>query len=127
MEFSRRQLIATTGGALMLSVAPCTAQAAQMVDVRMWPAKAYTRVTLEHDQPIKFRYFIVRSPKPIRLVVDIENLQLTARLQKMISAVSPKDPFVKAIRIAGRTEGMEPSTFKVLTSPSLPTINAIFA
>ena len=72
MEFSRRQLIATTGGALMLSVAPCTAQAAQMVDVRMWPAKAYTRVTLEHDQPIKFRYFIVRSPKPIRLVVDIE-------------------------------------------------------
>lgn len=99
MDFSRRQLIATTGGALMLSVIPCTANAAQMVDVRMWPAKEYTRVTLEHDQPIKFRYFMVRSPKPIRLVVDIENLQLTARLQKMISAVSPKDPFVKAIRI----------------------------
>lgn len=99
MDFSRRQLIATTGGALMLSVVPCTANAAQMVDVRMWPAKEYTRVTLEHDQPIKFRYFVVRSPKPIRLVVDIENLQLTARLQKMISAVSPKDPFVKAIRI----------------------------
>ncbi len=99
MDFSRRQLIATTGGALMLSVVPCAANAAQMVDVRMWPAKEYTRVTLEHDQPIKFRYFVVRSPKPIRLVVDIENLQLTARLQKMISAVSPKDPFVKAIRI----------------------------
>ena len=99
MDFSRRQLIATTGGALMLSVVPCTANAAQMVDVRMWPAKEYSRVTLEHDQPIKFRYFVVRSPKPIRLVVDIENLQLTARLQKMISAVSPKDPFVKAIRI----------------------------
>ena len=99
MDFSRRQLIATTGGALMLSVVPCTANAAQMVDVRMWPAKEYTRVTLEHDQPIKFRYFVVRSPKPIRLVVDIENLQLTARLQKMISAVSPKDPFVTAIRI----------------------------
>lgn len=100
MEYSRRQLIATTGGALMLSVLPCTANAAQMVDVRMWPANEYTRVTLEHDQPIKFRYFVVRSPKPIRLVVDIENLQLTSRLQKMISAVSPKDPFVKAIRIA---------------------------
>lgn len=100
MDLSRRQLIATSGGALMLSVIPCTANAAQMVDVRMWPAKEYTRVTLEHDRPIKFRYFIVRSPKPVRLVVDIENLQLTARLQKMISAVSPNDPFVKAIRIA---------------------------
>ena len=56
------------------------AQAAQMIDVRMWPAKEYTRVTLEHDQPIKFKYFMVRSPMPYRLVVDIEGLTLTARL-----------------------------------------------
>ncbi len=99
MDLSRRQLIATTSGSLLLTLLPSTANAARMVDVRMWPAKEYTRVTLEHDQPIKFRYFVVRSPKPIRLVVDIENLELTSRLQQMISAVSPNDPFVKAIRI----------------------------
>ena len=64
-----------------------------MIDVRMWPAKEYTRVTLEHDQPIKFKYFMVRSPMPYRLVVDIEGLTLTARLQKMISDVSPNDPY----------------------------------
>ena len=70
-----------------------------MVDVRMWPAKEYTRVTLEHDQPIKFKYFLVRSPMPYRLVVDIEGLTLTAKLQKMISDVSPNDPYIKAVRI----------------------------
>ena len=76
-----------------------SAFAAQMVDVRMWPAKEYTRVTLEHDQPIKFKYFLVRSPMPYRLVVDIEGLTLTAKLQKMISDVSPNDPYIKAVRI----------------------------
>ena len=79
------------------------AHAAQMVDVRMWPAEEYTRVTLEHDQPIKFKYFLVRSPMPYRLVVDIEGLTLTAKLQKMISDVSPNDPYIKSVRIGQYT------------------------
>ena len=100
MDLSRRTLIATTSGTLALSLMPLkSAFAAQMVDVRMWPAKEYTRVTLEHDQPIKFKYFLVRSPMPYRLVVDIEGLTLTAKLQKMISDVSPNDPYIKAVRI----------------------------
>lgn len=100
MALTRRHLIASTSGTLALTIAPFqTAQAAEMVDVRMWPAQEYTRVTLEHDQPIKFKYFLVRSPKPCRLVVDIENLELTSRLQKMISNVSPNDPFIQAVRI----------------------------
>ena len=80
MALTRRQLIATTTGTLVLSVLPVkAAHAAEMVDVRMWPAPEYTRVTLEHDEPIKFKYFLVRSPKPYRLVVDIEGLTLTKR------------------------------------------------
>ena len=100
MEFSRRQIIKTTTGALALSILPVSvSRAAQMVDVRMWPAPEYTRVTLEHDEPIKFKYFLVRSPMPYRLVVDIEGLTLTERLQKMISSVSPKDPYIQSVRI----------------------------
>lgn len=100
MAFTRRTLISTTTGSLALSFLPIRlAHAAQMVDVRMWPAEEYTRVTLEHDQPIKFKYFLVRSPMPYRLVVDIEGLTLTSKLQKMISDVSPKDPYIKAVRI----------------------------
>ena len=100
MDISRRTLISTTTGTLALTLLPVRpAHAAQMVDVRMWPAEEYTRVTLEHDQPIKFKYFLVRSPMPYRLVVDIEGLTLTAKLQKMISDVSPNDPYIKAVRI----------------------------
>ena len=100
MDISRRTLIGTTTGTLALTLLPVrVAHAAQMVDVRMWPAEEYTRVTLEHDEPIKFKYFLVRSPMPYRLVVDIEGLKLTAKLQKMISDVSPKDPYIQAVRI----------------------------
>lgn len=104
MDISRRTLISTTSGTLALSLLPMKlAYAAQMVDVRMWPAEEYTRVTLEHDQPIKFKYFLVRSPMPYRLVVDIEGLTLTAMLQKMISDVSPNDPYIKSVRIGQYT------------------------
>ena len=104
MALTRRQLIATTTGTLVLSVLPVkAAHAAEMVDVRMWPAPEYTRVTLEHDEPIKFKYFLVRSPKPYRLVVDIEGLTLTKRLQQMISDVSPNDPFIQSVRIGQYT------------------------
>lgn len=104
MDISRRTLISTTSGTLALSLLPMKlASAAQMVDVRMWPAEEYTRVTLEHDQPIKFKYFLVRSPMPYRLVVDIEGLTLTAKLQKMISDVSPNDPYIKSVRIGQYT------------------------
>lgn len=107
MAITRRTLLSTTTGSLILSLCPALeAQAAQMVDVRMWPAKEYTRVTLEHDQPIKFKYFMVRSPMPYRLVVDIEGLTLTARLQKMISDVSPNDPYIKAVRIGQYTSSV---------------------
>lgn len=107
MAITRRTLLSTTTGSLILSLCSALeAQAAQMIDVRMWPAKEYTRVTLEHDQPIKFKYFMVRSPMPYRLVVDIEGLTLTARLQKMISDVSPNDPYIKAVRIGQYTSSV---------------------
>ena len=84
----RRELIAGAAGTLLFSFLPADfARGAQMVAVRMWPAQEYTRVTLEHDGPLKFKYFFVRSSRPLRLVVDIEGLDnASAELpaQKMI-------------------------------------------
>ena len=45
-----RRTVLKAGGTLLLSVlAPMTAQAAQILAVRVWPAEDYTRVTLEND------------------------------------------------------------------------------
>ena len=87
-------------GSLLLSLAPVDiAWGAKMIAVRMWPAEEYTRVTLESDAPLKYRHFFVRSAKPIRLVVDIDGLQLTESLKRQIAAVKPDDPYIASMRI----------------------------
>ena len=96
----RRELIAGAAGTLLFSFLPADfARGAQMVAVRMWPAQEYTRVTLEHDAPLKFKYFFVRSSRPLRLVVDIEGLDFTAALKQQIEAVKADDPYIQAMRI----------------------------
>lgn len=97
---NRRRLMLGASSTLLLSLAPWQiAKGARMVDVRMWPAEEYTRVTLEYDTPLNFKYFFVRSSTPLRLVVDIKGLELTAQLQKQIAAVKPDDPYIAAMRI----------------------------
>lgn len=65
MNTDRRKLLIASAGSLLLSLAPWEiARGAKMVAVRMWPAEEYTRVTLEHDSPLQFKYFFVRSSHP---------------------------------------------------------------
>ena len=100
IAMDRRRLMAGAAGALLFSLAPCQiAWGAKLVNVRMWPASEYTRVTIETDQPLKFKHFFVRSAKPLRLVIDIEGLALTERVKKLIAAVKPEDPYIASMRI----------------------------
>lgn len=96
----RRDLLGGAAGTLILSFTPWSqAWGAQVVDVRMWPAEEYTRLTIEHDKPMKFRYFVLRTSKPIRLAVDIEGMVLTDKLKNLIQKVKPNDPYIQAIRV----------------------------
>ena len=100
MEFDRRRLITAAGGTLLLSLAPWQiASGAKLVNVRMWPAEEYTRVTIETDEPLKFKHFFVRSAKPLRLAIDIEGLVLSERVKRLIADVKPDDPYISAMRI----------------------------
>ena len=100
MEFDRRRLISAAGGTLLLSLAPWQiASGAKLVNVRMWPAEEYTRVTIETDEPLKFKHFFVRSASPLRLVIDIEGLALTERIKRLIADVKSDDPYISAMRI----------------------------
>ena len=88
------------GGALLLSFVPWSpAYGAQVVDVRAWPAEEYTRITIEHDAPMKFKYFVLRNSDPVRLAVDIDGLLLTDKLKQIIQKVKPNDPYISRIRV----------------------------
>jgi N-acetylmuramoyl-L-alanine amidase len=69
--------------------------------VRVWPAADYTRLTLEHDQAIKFTHLLVKDPD--RLVVDLEGVEFNSVLQSLPSKIIEADPYIKLIR-AGRNK-----------------------
>ena len=85
------------GFVALLLQAPATLAAgsqATIVAVRVWPAIDYTRVTIESDQPLQARHFLVDSPH--RLVIDVEGLTLSPGLRELIGNewvhVIAKDP-----------------------------------
>ena len=98
---SRRDLLKTVGAGIFLKLIPVGAFAADLVrfvDVRLWPAEEYTRVTLEHAGPIKYKYFLIESPW--RMVIDLLDLRLDNTLKELTSRLHPDDPFVQQIRVA---------------------------
>ncbi|HEX9195533.1 MAG TPA: N-acetylmuramoyl-L-alanine amidase [Azonexus sp.] len=98
----RRQLLRCAGATLILSVSPLAGAAVRqpsVLSVRVWPAADYTRVTLEHDAPLKFTHFTVENPD--RLVVDIEGVEFNSVLDSLARKVSNDDPYIKLLR-AGR-------------------------
>ncbi|KXB32177.1 N-acetylmuramoyl-L-alanine amidase [Dechloromonas denitrificans] len=102
LSLGRRQLLRYAGASLILSVSPLAGAATKLpsvLAVRIWPAADYTRVTLEHDAPLKYSHFIVENPD--RLVVDIEGVEFNSVLDSLARKVATDDPYIKLLR-AGR-------------------------
>ncbi len=64
--------------------------------MRTWPSKDYTRVTLELDAPLKYSYQVIKNPD--RLVLDIEDLELTGKLKDLFSKAATNDPYISGVR-----------------------------
>lgn len=75
------------------------AQAAIAVSaVRIWPAEDYTRITLESNQPINHKLVSLKNPD--RLVLDLENVELNAKLKELADKIQANDPYIKQVRVA---------------------------
>ncbi len=102
-SFSRRDILKFAAASLTLLVSPvgAAAGASSFLGVRVWPAKDYTRVTLEYDRPLKYTQLLVKDPE--RLVVDLEGVEFNSVLQSLSGKISESDPYIKLIR-AGRNK-----------------------
>lgn len=96
---ARRRLIQGAVGSLALALTPHIARGASLLVVRIWPAPEYTRVTIEHDSPLKFRHFLLRDTKPLRMVVDIDGIDLTPQFTEQIKKIDAADPFIARMRV----------------------------
>ncbi|WP_054022111.1 N-acetylmuramoyl-L-alanine amidase [Piscinibacter sakaiensis] len=97
---SRRALLRRlAGGAgLVLLLGPAElAFGASIVAVRVWPAKDYTRVTIESDTALQARHFLVEQPA--RLVIDVDGLELSPALRELVGKVRADDPYIAGVRV----------------------------
>ena len=76
---------------------------AQVVASRIWPARDYTRLTLESQAELKFQVFAVKDPD--RLVVDLET-DMTPALADLDGKVVTDDPYIKGLRAARNRPGV---------------------
>jgi N-acetylmuramoyl-L-alanine amidase len=69
----------------------------ELRNTRLWPAEAYTRLTLESDDPLRAQATLLRDP--LRLVVQLPGLVPNKTLTALASKVLPDDPYLAGIRI----------------------------
>ncbi|MCO6504199.1 MAG: N-acetylmuramoyl-L-alanine amidase [Snodgrassella sp.] len=97
---SRRTLLLASTGTILISLTPMARAAKAGADIiasRIWPANAYTRMTLESTTPIQFKYFQLKNPD--RLVIDIQGSATNQVLQELGKKVLPRDPYITSVRI----------------------------
>jgi len=102
-KFTRRQIVRSAAAGLLFTVTPTAfAKAApQFVAVRIWPANAYSRITLESTEKLQYNYFTLDNPR--RLVLDLKGVQLNEVLQSINSKVQRSDPYIGIIRVGQNT------------------------
>ena len=74
------------------------ANAATIASARLWPAQEYTRLILESSSPVPHQMLPMKNPE--RLVLDLEDIELTSELAQLGQRVQPNDPYIQAIRVA---------------------------
>ncbi len=100
-----RRIVLKAGATLLLSLVTAgAARATQIAAVRVWPAADYTRVTLETDHRLKATHFLVKDPN--RLVVEVEGVELDAKLKSLLAKVQPNDPYIAQVRVGQNRPGV---------------------
>jgi N-acetylmuramoyl-L-alanine amidase len=76
--------------------------------IRVWPAKDYTRLTIESDSPL--RYTSTALKDPLRLVLDLEEVDFPSVAEQAAGKVVADDPHILALR----TGRFKPGTVRLV-------------
>jgi N-acetylmuramoyl-L-alanine amidase len=83
--------------ALAFNAAAACAAGVQVTSARVWPAQEYTRITLETSAPVQLKFLSLKNPE--RLVLDLDDLSVTATLSGLNEKIGANDPYVQSVRI----------------------------
>ena len=118
---NRRQTLQMGSLVLLLGVQQI-ARGLTILAVRVWPAKDYSRVTIESDAGLKTKYYFIAEPP--RLAVDIEGIDLIPALRELVAKVKPDDPNISGIRVGQNAPGVVRLVVE-LKQPMMPQVFAL--
>lgn len=112
----------------LFSLSISTSVAAEPVKItaaRVWPAAEYTRITLESKQPISFNHFTMSHPE--RVVLDLENIDLSNTLSQLSAKIGADDPYIKVVRVGRFKPGVTRLVFDLKTEvkPAIFTVKPV--
>jgi N-acetylmuramoyl-L-alanine amidase len=117
----RRRSLLQQGSIVLALGLPHLARGATILNVRIWPAPEYSRVTIESDTELSAKQKFV--PSPPRLAVDIEGIALNPALKELVAKVNADDPNIAGIRVGQFT----PTTVRLVVDLKLPIRPQVFA
>lgn len=120
MSARRRALNALAGGALLMRLPQ--AHSAAVLAVRVWPARDYTRITLELNAPLQHSHQVLADPP--RLVVDLRGVDLDGAMRDLVAKVKSDDPYIAAVRTGQYRPGVMRIVFD-LREPVRPELLAL--
>jgi N-acetylmuramoyl-L-alanine amidase len=83
---------------MWIAAGAATADAATIASARLWPAQEYTRLILESSSAIGHQMLPMKNPE--RLVLDLDDVDLTGELSQLGQRLHADDPYIQAIRVA---------------------------
>lgn len=110
---------------LVLVLLNGSAWAVNISAARLWPSPDYTRITLESDAPITFKFFSLANPD--RLVIDLEGVEPNAALTSLTNSIGAADPYLAGARAALNRPGVTRLVLDLKTSvkPSIFTLQPL--
>jgi N-acetylmuramoyl-L-alanine amidase len=103
MQSIRRCLALVLAG-FFVGFAAVGAAQAQVLSTRIWPARDYTRLTIESKDEIQYSIFSIKDPA--RLVLDLEVAELPPALAELHTKVAENDPYIQGLRTARNRPGV---------------------
>jgi len=94
-----RRILALLAACLFVGAAQ-----AQVVSTRIWPARDYTRLTIESKSPIEYSIFALKDPE--RLVLDLDIDEMPPALAELGAKVAADDPYIQGLRAARNRPGV---------------------
>jgi len=102
--WSRRQMLRAGASSVLLGLLgpldpllTTRVYAQSVLAVRVWPARDYTRVTIESDQPLNYDEKLLQGPD--RVVVDFNGIDLDQALKELVAKITPNDPQIAQVRV----------------------------